>query len=517
MARLFKPKYPKRRLVRGPDGQKRYEVVRDRTGRPVYREARKWYIEYRDANDQLRRVPGFADKAATLQKAAELERLVEREQSGMIDRFAEHRKRPLLEHLNDWKAALLAKGNTEQHARRQHFRAKQIIEGCRFRAWADLSASRVQTFLAELRGEPHNLSIETTNAYLQAIKSFALWMVRDGRAPESPLAHLKGDNPQKDRRRQRRALSAEELTRLIQAAENGPERGGMPGPMRGMVYYLVAETGLRQNEVRTLTPEAFSLDDDPPTVTVKAAYSKHRRDDEIPLRPALAEALQPFVKATRPGQAVFPLPQDRHKVIDAFKADLEAARQDWIAEARSPDETTEREKSDFLRYRDQAGRYADFHALRHTFITNLAKAGTPPKVAMDLARHSDINLTLARYSHTVIQDRAAALHALPELGSRTSRQAGRIAKTGTDDEAGMAPAGERCISSCISKSVAGSAAPLASAGTASEMEAETGDAVSPCKTVGLASRGTERCAVGSTADGGIRTLNPSITNAVLYR
>lgn len=47
----------------------------------------------------------------------------------------------------------------------------------------------------------------------------------------------------------------------------------------------------------------------------------------------------------------------------------------------------------------------DFHSLRHTFGTMLAKAGTAPKVAMDLMRHGDVNLTMALYSHTVLQDR----------------------------------------------------------------------------------------------------------------
>ena len=51
MARVFKPKYPKRRTVKGPGGETRKEIIRDRQGRPVYRESRKWYVEYRDASD----------------------------------------------------------------------------------------------------------------------------------------------------------------------------------------------------------------------------------------------------------------------------------------------------------------------------------------------------------------------------------------------------------------------------------------------------------------------------------
>ena len=66
-------------------------------------------------------------------------------------------------------------------------------------------------------------------------------------------------------------------------------------------------------------------------------------------------------------------------------------------------------------YEDAAGQVADFHALRHSYITLLAQSGVHPKTAQDLARHSDINLTLSRYTHTVLTDRSEALSGLPDL------------------------------------------------------------------------------------------------------
>ena len=64
---------------------------------------------------------------------------------------------------------------------------------------------------------------------------------------------------------------------------------------------------------------------------------------------------------------------------------------------------------------DSAGKRIDFHALRHTFITLGAQAGIAPKVLMDLAGHSDINLTMGACSHTVIADRAKALETIPDF------------------------------------------------------------------------------------------------------
>jgi len=87
----------------------------------------------------------------------------------------------------------------------------------------------------------------------------------------------------------------------------------------------------------------------------------------------------------------------------------------WIEEGKTPAEKKRRTKSTFLCYADEAGRVADFDALRHTFISNLARGGVHPKLAQDLARHSDVNLTLSRYSHTELEEQASAVASLPSL------------------------------------------------------------------------------------------------------
>jgi integrase len=67
-----------------------------------------------------------------------------------------------------------------------------------------------------------------------------------------------------------------------------------------------------------------------------------------------------------------------------------------------------------LAYRDHDGRYADFHSLRHLFITRLSEAGVSPRMAQTLARHSDIRLTLGVYTHVELADRTAAIQSLAE-------------------------------------------------------------------------------------------------------
>ena len=210
------------------------------------------------------------------------------------------------------------------------------------------------------------------------------------------------------RRRERRAFTVDELLRLITAAHNGPDRGGITGSARALLYRLAVETGLCASELRRLTRASFDLGGDPPTVTVAAAYSKHRRNDTLPLRPDTADLIHQHVATKAPAARVFNIPMHRRDSSAMFKADRDAA---GIAE------------------RDDADRVADFHALRHTFISNLAAAGAHPKVAQSLARHSTITLTMDRYTHQYAGREVEAI-GLPDL-SQTTADAAKA--TGTND------------------------------------------------------------------------------------
>lgn len=81
------------------------------------------------------------------------------------------------------------------------------------------------------------------------------------------------------------------------------------------------------------------------------------------------------------------------------------------------------------------GFFFDFHAQRHQTGNLLAASGTHPKVAQSIIRHSDINLTLSRYSHTLTGQEAEAISSLPDLSSPTKQ---RQKATGTDGKINLA-------------------------------------------------------------------------------
>jgi len=442
--------------------------MRERTGfrpfKPKYkardgtrRETAAWWIETKDQREKVRRFKGFPSRKASDELGRNLVGLVayHRASGGQVDpaladwltalpqctrdqlvkiglltRERGAVAKTLAEHVADWRAALLAKGGTTGHADLITGRARKIIDGCGFTFYADIDPDKVTGYLDGLRQDTKDkrgLSAQTFNFYLAAVKGLCRFMVRGRRATENPLVGLDPLNVRTDRRHDRRALTVDELRTLLDTTDNGPERFGMTGTVRSMMYRLAVETGLRANEIRTLTRASFDLDGREPTVTVAAAYSKHRREDVLPLRPGVAAELRTFMAGLAPAAQVFKLPVDRHDAASMFQADIKAAG---------------------VRYVDDAGRYADTHALRHTFISNLASGGVHPKVAQALARHSTITLTMDRYSHVVRGDQAAALAVLPDL-SGPARQQARA--TGTDNAHAIAPDADPVLASCLAQ------------------------------------------------------------------
>ena len=168
----------------------------------------------------------------------------------------------------------------------------------------------------------------------------------------------------------------------------------MAGPYRAMIYRFALLTGLRRNEIRTLTVGSFCLDEAPPFVRVSKRHAKSRKERLVPIEPSLAAELREHIasKSLAPGEVVLPLPQS---TAAAMRKDLTAAG---------------------IPYRDpDTGEYADFHSLRHTFLTAGCKR-SDLKTMQVLAGHASISTT-SRYLHSTSRDAERATHGVAvELG-----------------------------------------------------------------------------------------------------
>ncbi len=250
------------------------------------------------------------------------------------------------------------------------------------------------------------MSVQTSNHYLRAVKQFTRWLHRHKRLRDDPLIHLEMLNVQVDRRHDRRALSDDEVTRLLKATKEGGTVLGMAASERLMLYVVALSTGLRASELASLNAESLRLLDDPPTVTVKAGYSKRRRRDVLPLPTDILAAVREWLATKPAGGELWPGNWAKNRYAGKIlQVDLVAAD---------------------VAYEDASGLFADFHALRHTFITNLGRHGVPLVAAQKLARHSTPVLTAARYTHIDLQDQHREVQKLPplQLGRNLGRSSG---------------------------------------------------------------------------------------------
>ena len=395
-----------------------------------------YYISWFDHNGKRRsKSARTTDKATAWRIVAKLEADVALRVGGIIDahddRYAHEARRPLAEHLAEFRESLIGKDDTARHCKETYSQAQRVIERCAAESISDLTASSVQAAIKSLREEGRGL--QTCNHYLRAIKGFSRWLQQDRRTRDDALACVKMYNADTDPRYVRRLLTPDELDWLIPETERRtrPEHS-LPGPDRAILYLLALGTGFRAKELRSLTSASFDLDDDPPTVTVHAARSKRRRTDTQPIRRDLAELVRDWIGRRAADQPLFAkLPRNTARML---RSDLKAARIAWIDAAAGELEKERRESSDFLRYVNAAGEVVDFHATRHTYISNIVSGGASVKVAQELARHSTPTLTIGRYAHTRLHDLQGALDSLPgTCGFGAERETLRA--TGTDDAA----------------------------------------------------------------------------------
>lgn len=348
----------------------------------------KWVMWWRDAGGKRCRKVGSTDKAKSLEVARHLEAEAIREREGLVDPGERARRhaslRPVADHVADYRLHLIAGGDTAKHARHVAGVLSRVLDDAGIATVADLAPDRIQAALGRLGVRR---SARTVNHALAAVRAFAAWLAESNRVSEVPrgLASIPRRNERADVRLARRALSIAELEKLCTVAEAGPDhyiygktkskhsRVPIPGRDRALLYRLAMGTGFRANELRSLTPESFALDGPEPAVTVRAAYTKNKREAVQPIPRALADAIRPLVEGRPPGQPLVVVPE---KTAAMLARDLAAAG--------IPVETPEG--------------VVDFHALRASYITHLIRSGANPKVVQLLARHSTVTLTLERYT-----------------------------------------------------------------------------------------------------------------------
>ena len=147
-------------------------------------------------------------------------------------------------------------------------------------------------------------------------------MVRTRPAGDNPLEHLTPMKRDKAEERRRRALTEKEVTRLLSITPGEPERCGMSGMARALVYELAIESGLRYSEIKALTVADFDLKAQ--RVTIQTGHCKNRQAAELSLRTELVDQLKSYLAGKMPKAKAFAMP-DISRASKMFKQGAEAA------------------------------------------------------------------------------------------------------------------------------------------------------------------------------------------------
>ncbi len=373
-------------------------------------------IQYEDHTGKRLTVKGFTDKGLTQELAAKLETEARLRRKGLVDPELEQIQATKAQPIADLEAAFKESisDNTAKYVKLVTSRIRATFDAAGVTCLADLEPERIRSTLRKFMKKPR-FGHKTYNHYLQALRCFCNWCVQTGRLLRDPLVSITALNANTDVRHPRRALTPEQMAKLVQSARQSNERiQGYTGEARARIYLAAYFTGLRRSELASLSPKSFQLDSTPPTLTVDATVSKHREQDVLPLHPEFVGMVRDWLKEVKSGNKLFPN-LARRKTWLMVRKDLERVG---------------------IPYETDEG-IADFHAAgRHTYITELLRSGATLPEAKELARHSDIKMTM-KYTHIGLNDQAKAVSGLklPEARLTDAALHGRCNFGGSEGQA----------------------------------------------------------------------------------
>jgi integrase len=373
----------------------------------VFKRGNKWYYKFKDENGEWKTKVGSTNKADTLAIANAKESEALKIQAGLLPSKS-IASVGLQTALREYERFLLGKRNTRKYVDTCLSRLEALFEVGEATSTKDLSHkdffSRITPFLAAMGDQ-------TANHYKAALKAFLNWGdYIPAKQIQKNLAQHKVEDSGK-----RRALTGAELAKLFKATEKSPKVvEGLTGRERAMLYRVAAGTGFRAQELASLRPSSFNLTDN--TVYLAAGASKNSEEVWQPIHPDLVKLLAKWLPTDKdellwPGkwyeQAAQMLGGNRHLKQQRRKT----KRGEWKPAKRTL-HGGDLEAAGIKR--QTADGVVDFHALRVTFITELARNGTNPAIAQKLARHSDIKLTMGVYTRFTSAEVASAV---PNFGA----------------------------------------------------------------------------------------------------
>ena len=402
-------------LTAGADGQPR-----------ITTRAATYTAKYRDHTGAVvERATGCRDEQAARQMLAGWEREVEQIRAGTLDAKQLDTSRraavPIVDHLDAYEQSLIAAETSPVYRANLRRAVLRVAADCGFVALSDIGREAVERWLAARVAD--GMGARSRNYYRESLVAFANWCQQMGRLREHDLDRLPKADQKADPRRKRRALTEAELGKLLAVARDRPlddartvRRGKNKGKRvadlratevtrltelgreRALIYKTLVLTGLRSDELRTLSVADLDLTAGSETIRLAAKNEKNGAGSVLPLRADLAADLRHWIadRELTPADRLFTVPTGLRLIMNR---DMKAAG---------------------IPKRDDRGRAVDVHALRTTFGTFLSTSGVSPRTAQEAMRHSDIKLTMGVYTDPRLLDVRGAVERLPSFPAGNS-------------------------------------------------------------------------------------------------
>ena len=234
-------------------------------------------------------------------------------------------------------------------------------QGC---SLLNLTTDNVRAYCQYLRGE-RGLSPATVNRHLQAIRKFCDFARQADLMESNPAAEVR---PIRVPPTSRRALDADEIARLLEAAQ-----AGRPSLVKRdyAIIKLLLQTGIKVGELTKLQLADIELTDSRGTLTVKGNGGNHHR--RIPLNTPACQALQEYLRVRPPSPGV------KHLFLSQEGNSISAR-------------TVQRLVNAYTKAADLTGVSA--HTLRYTFATSMLEETGDVATVANLLGHRSVETTL---------------------------------------------------------------------------------------------------------------------------
>jgi integrase len=337
---------------------------------------------------------GVTDKQVAQQKLNKLIQELEHESAGLIPAKAEREaaQSPLLDLISEYVNELTVLGRSVDHLRHVNTRLRRLVRECHWARLADVTPASFQSWHKEQASK----APKTLNEYLATLSAFWTWLRKQSRVMVNHFELVERADTRGKERIQRRALSDAQAVQLLQVAGKNQ-----------LAYMLPLYAGLRRNEAKTLHWSDLVLGESGGLLRLHAAVNKNRKEQSLPLHQELAKALQQQKPANFKANDLVLL--NGVPKMKEFRQDLKKAG---------------------IPFLDERGHRMDYHALRTTFITRLSTMKVHPRLAMELARHSDMRLTMKTYTDAGQLPLREVMDTLPSFGGDSRIDSRNLGPTG---------------------------------------------------------------------------------------